>query len=50
MELYIIENPNKWAIPEPVDSSNDTDIDDLIDVVDLIIERNIKAYKALSKI
>lgn len=46
MEIYIIKNPDKWAIPEPIDSLNDTDID----IVDAIIDRNINAWKALSKL
>ena len=46
IELNIIENPDKWAIIEPMDSLNDTDID----IVDVIIERNINAWKVLSKL
>ena len=49
MELYIVENPNKWAIPEPTNTFNDTD-NDINSVVDRIIERNIGAWKILSKI
>ena len=46
IELNIIENPDKWAIIEPMDSLNDTDID----IVDVIIERNINAWKVLLKL
>lgn len=46
VELNIIENPNKWAIPEGTESANDTDID-LDGLIDSIIERNIGAYKKL---
>ena len=49
MELCIIENPNKWAIPELTDTLNDTDSNINL-VVDRIIERNIGAWKILSKI
>ena len=47
VELNIIENPNKWAISEPTDTLNDTDIDM---VVDIIIEKNLEAWKSLSKL
>ncbi len=46
IELNIIENPNKWAVPEEMGSANDTDID-LVSLVDSIIERNLGAYKKL---
>jgi len=44
MELNIISNPDKWAISESTDSLDDTDID-----IDAIIDRNIGAWRELSK-
>ncbi|MBA7576235.1 hypothetical protein ES708_18074 [subsurface metagenome] len=48
MELYIVENSDKWAVPEPMDTLNDTDVD-LESIVDAIIERNMGAWKVLAK-
>lgn len=46
VELYIVGNPDKWAVPEPTDTLNDTDID----IVDAIIDRNLEAWKVLAKV
>lgn len=46
IELYIVENPDKWAVLEPMNTLNDTDID----IVDAIIGRNLGAWKILAKV
>lgn len=49
IELNIVENPNKWAIPESVESLTDTD-DNINLLIDKLIERNMGAWKLLSKL